>query len=181
MKSDHWLIFYDFLKVFPIGCHGNQSSSLISNLLAILRKDHPRIIPMKFQWNWTTGLGGVGFLSFSNRLPWQPEFFMDFNSFSYFEKGSPKHHSYKVSMKLDYWLRRSRLFCKILSFSNRLPWQPEFFMDFNSFSCFEKGQPKDHSYKVSIKLDNWLRRSRLFKFFQLVAMATRVLHGFQFV
>ena len=50
--------------------------------------------------------------NFSNRLPWQPKFFMDFNSFSYFEKRSPTHHSYKVSMKLDYWLRRSRIFCK---------------------------------------------------------------------
>ena len=135
---------------------------------------------MKFKWNWTTGLGGVGFLSFSNPLPWQPKFFMDFKSFSYFEKRTPKHHSFIVSMKLDYWLRRSRIFCKILSFLNRLPWQPEFFMDFNSFSNFEKGPPKDHFYKVSMKLDYWLRRSRLFKFYQSVAMATRVLDGFQF-
>ena len=119
-------------------------------------------------------------LSFSKQLPWQPEFLMDFNSLSNFEKELPKHHNYEDSMKLDYWLRRSKIFCNFLSFSNRLPWQHEFFMDFNYFSNFEKGPPKDHFYEVSMKLDYWLRRSSFFKFFQTVAVATRVLDGFQF-
>ena len=41
LKSDHWLSFYKFFQVFPIGCHGNQSYAGISILLAIFRKDHP--------------------------------------------------------------------------------------------------------------------------------------------
>ena len=46
------------------------------------------------------------FLSFFNRLPWQPEFFMDFNSFSYFEKGPPKDHSCEVWWILAKWFKR---------------------------------------------------------------------------
>ena len=35
-------------KVFPFGCHGNQSSAWNHILLAILVKGHARIIPVKF-------------------------------------------------------------------------------------------------------------------------------------
>ena len=35
-------------KVLAFGCHGNQSSALISILLAILKEDQPRINSVKF-------------------------------------------------------------------------------------------------------------------------------------
>ena len=33
LESGQWLIINDFLKVFPIGCHGNQSPAGISIIL----------------------------------------------------------------------------------------------------------------------------------------------------
>ena len=43
-------IFYKkIFKVFPFGCHGNQNSALNGNILATLKGDHPRIIPIKFR------------------------------------------------------------------------------------------------------------------------------------
>ena len=35
-------------EVFAFGCHGNQNSAWNGNLLATLKEDHPRIIPVKF-------------------------------------------------------------------------------------------------------------------------------------
>jgi hypothetical protein len=54
---------------------------------------------------------------------------MDFNSFSYFEKGSPKDHSYEVSMESGYWLRRSRLLKQKLTDGRRTE------SDHNSSPC----------------------------------------------
>jgi hypothetical protein len=42
-----------FFKVISIGCHGNQRSPWNSIILAILKKDHPMIIPAKFGLNTT--------------------------------------------------------------------------------------------------------------------------------
>jgi hypothetical protein len=39
-------------KVFPFGCHGNQSSAWNSNFLTILKGHHLSIIPVKFHQNW---------------------------------------------------------------------------------------------------------------------------------
>ena len=40
-------------------CRGNQSSDQNLILLAILVKCHLGNIPVKFEWNWLIGLGGV--------------------------------------------------------------------------------------------------------------------------
>ena len=75
-----------------------------------------------------------------------------------------------------------------LSFFDRLPWQPEFFMDLISFSYFEKEPPNDHSYEVWLKEDNcFLRDLSQFKvtgwyrvsgfrgpFFRLITLKTTV-------
>ena len=45
-------------KVFPFGCHGNQSSAWNGILLTTFVEDHPRNIPVKFYQNWPSGLGG---------------------------------------------------------------------------------------------------------------------------
>ena len=51
-----WFILRRFFKVFPFGCHGNQSSVRISILLAILVEAHARNIHVKFQSNRASGL-----------------------------------------------------------------------------------------------------------------------------
>ena len=47
----------DIFEVFAFRCHGNQNSSWNGNLLANLKGDHPRIIPVKFGEILRSGLG----------------------------------------------------------------------------------------------------------------------------
>ena len=51
-------------------------------------------------------LGEDDFLNFSFRLPWQPEFCMEFISLGNFHKGPSQEHSYEVWRKLAQWFRR---------------------------------------------------------------------------
>ena len=44
---------------------------------------------------------------------------------------------------------------RILNFSFRLPWQPEFCMGFNSFNNFKREPPKEHSFEVWCKFAQW--------------------------
>ena len=64
-------------------------------------------------------------------------------------RGSSNNYFCKIILKSDHWLMLYDFFS---SFSNRLPWQPEFFMDFISFNYFEKNLPKEHSCEVWLKL-----------------------------
>ena len=50
---------YTFEILAPFSCRGNQSSDPNLILLAILVKGHLGNIPVKFEWNWLSGLGGV--------------------------------------------------------------------------------------------------------------------------
>ena len=50
-------------KVFSFGCHGNQSSSQISNLWSFMKVHHPKIISVKFHWNLLASFRGEDFLS----------------------------------------------------------------------------------------------------------------------
>ena len=69
------------------------SFSFGQDRLTILVDKHPRIIPMKFQWNWTTGSGGVGYKRILNNLTWWPSFESGPGRFSNFGRESPKDHS----------------------------------------------------------------------------------------
>ena len=49
---------YTFEVVAPFSCRGNQSSD--PNLILLAKvKGHLGNIPVKFGWNWPSGLGGV--------------------------------------------------------------------------------------------------------------------------
>ena len=56
------------------------------------------------------GLGQEDFLSFFFRLPWQPEFFIEFISLKYSESASPKDHFCEVSLKSVGRFQRRRFF-----------------------------------------------------------------------
>jgi hypothetical protein len=60
------------------------------------------------------------------------------------------------------------------------PRQPCFLSDQNFFKESKRGPPKEHSYQITMKSIEPFWRRRFFKFFLLVAMATRVLHGTDF-
>ena len=61
---------------------------------------------MKFQLNWTTGLGEVGFYVI---WPGDLVFKLGKDRLSNFDRELIKYHTYEVSIKLDNWLRRSRI------------------------------------------------------------------------
>ena len=50
----------------------------------------------KYQDSGPSGFGQEEVLSFSFRLPWQPEFCMEFISLNNNERGPPKEHPYEV-------------------------------------------------------------------------------------
>ena len=64
------------------------------------------MLQTKYLSSWPYGLFLEDFLSFSFRLPWQPEFCMELISFSKFERAPPKEHCCEVSLKLAKRLRR---------------------------------------------------------------------------
>ena len=89
-------MFKDF-SIFSSGGHLVYRSGTI---LAILVGSHLGNIPMKFESHWLKGSGGVSFLSklfmiFYFKL-WRPFCSLERNRFSYFRRGSPKHHLYEV-------------------------------------------------------------------------------------
>ena len=52
-------VFDKIFKVFLLGCHGNQNSALNGNIIATLKGNHPRIIPVKFGEILPSGLRDV--------------------------------------------------------------------------------------------------------------------------
>ena len=51
--------FWSFGILVLFSCCGNQSSDPNLIILAILVKGHLGNFPVKFEWNWLSGLGGV--------------------------------------------------------------------------------------------------------------------------
>ena len=64
----------------------------------------------KYESSSPYGLGQEDFESFFSRLPWQPEFSMEFKSLKYFESASPKDHFCEVSLKSVGRFQRRRIF-----------------------------------------------------------------------
>ena len=64
----------------------------------------------KYESSSPYGLGQEDFLSFFFRLPWQPEFFMEFISLKYSESASPKDNFWEVSLKSVCRFLQRRLF-----------------------------------------------------------------------
>ena len=57
-------------------------------------------IHAKYHPNLTSGFGEEDFQRFSFRLPWQPEFCMEWNSFNNFCRGPSQEHPCEVLSKL---------------------------------------------------------------------------------
>jgi hypothetical protein len=110
-----------------------QSSSRISIILAILRRDHQRII--------LRSLKDIGpFI--------QEEMLLFYHT-----------HIGKIS---------------------HAPWQQCLFMNHVKSVNLLRGSPNNYFCKVISKSAQWFILNEFSKFFQSVAMATRVLHGFHF-
>ena len=79
-------------------CHAHWQPCFlwIGSKVLFWQGNHPTTIYVKLFWNRTNDWFILIFISFFNWFPWQPKYFMDFISFSYFQKRSPKEHSYEV-------------------------------------------------------------------------------------
>ena len=73
----------------------------------------------KYLSSWSSSLCQEDFLSFSFRLPWQPEFCMELISLNNFRRGPCKDHSCEVSLKSHRWYYRRRWFCNLLTYDGR--------------------------------------------------------------
>ena len=58
-RGPQWPLYRSPVLIGPLP--GDLVLNQVKVILTILVGNDPRIIPMKFQRNWTTGLGGVGF------------------------------------------------------------------------------------------------------------------------
>ena len=88
-------------KGFYISCPSDLVFNQVNVILAILVENNPRIIPMKFQCNRTTGFRWVGFYRFLYNLTWWPSFQLGQCHFSNFGRELPKDYSYEISMESD--------------------------------------------------------------------------------
>ena len=66
-------------------------------------------------------------------------------------------HAYIKALALTVWDKK---IFKVFFF--RLPWQPEFFMEFKSLKYSERASPKDHFCNVSLKSDRQFQKRRFF-------------------
>ena len=140
----------------------------IKILWTILVEIHQRIIPVKLIWNWTSSFGEEDFFNFP---------------YSHISKTGPtpgshvfwdikilwttlvEVHPRIISVKL-FWNWTSSFgeedFQSFLYIAYKenwpRPWRPCFLRYQNSLNNFGRGSPKDHSYKIYLKLDQWFWR-----------------------
>ena len=146
-----------------ISCHGNQSSSWISIPLAILRKDHPRNIPVKFGWNWLSGLGGD--VVWSNC--WRTT-----NDIRYTTHDGRRTPDIQRSEKFP-----MSTLCSGELKTSHAHWRPCFLTNLDKNVKFVRGSPNNYFCKIISKSGKLLFFYNFFKDFPSVAMATRVLLG----
>ena len=96
------------------------------------------------------------FLSFSFRLPWQPEFCMEFISRSNFHKGPSQEHSCEVWWKLAQWLRRRCHLSKKLTHDYMLysencwpPGRGQFWPQGHNLGNLGRGKPDNATHQIS--------------------------------
>ena len=68
------------------------------------------MIHAKYESSSPYGLGQEDFYSFFFRLPWQPEFFMEFKSLKFSESASPKDHFCKVFIEICWPVSEEKIF-----------------------------------------------------------------------
>ena len=96
---------------------------------------------------------------------------MEHNYLKEFERGPLKEHSCNPISGLG-----GEIFTGFLIW---LQWQPEFFMEHNYLKEFERGPLKEYSCKIIMLSNQGLGGEDFYRFFTLVAMATRILQGTQ--
>ena len=109
VEDFHSFLYSHIRKTGP--AHGRHVYWHIIILWATLVKVYPRIVSVKFFWNWTSSFGEEDFQSIYKENwphPWRPCFLTYQNSLNNFGRGSPKDHFCEIILKLDqqFWRRR---------------------------------------------------------------------------
>ena len=139
----------------------------------IFEKGHPRNIPVKLFQNLTSSFGEKSFLRISScpcsvKSTYSPEPYYRQIKISQriFEKGHPRNIPLKLFQNLTSSFREED-FLRISTcpYSARSPHSPEpcFWADQNFANNFWKGSPKEHSYEIISKSDQWFQRRRFLK------------------
>ena len=86
--------------------YGSANLEPRSQIWTIFKEVHQTMFHVKYLSSSLYGLGGEDFLSFFFRLPWQPQFCMEFKSFNNFERTLCQKHLHQVLSNLAKWFMR---------------------------------------------------------------------------
>ena len=153
--------------------HQSHVSERIKISQTIFEKGHQRNIPVNYSRIWPAVSEKkislrISSCPYSARNPHSPEpcLWMDQNFTNNFEKGHPRNIPVKLFQNRTSGFREED-FLRISScqYSARSPHSPEpcLWTDQNFANSFWKESPKEHSYDIISKSDQWFLRGRFFK------------------
>ena len=108
-------VFTIYIYGKPMTPQGGANIDPRGIIWTILVELHQMMLHAKYLSPRPCGFGEEDFWSFFFRLPWQPEFFMEWNSLNNFERPSCKEHFCQVSLNLVERFRRRSCLKKLLT------------------------------------------------------------------
>ena len=104
---------FEEISIFSNGGHLGYRTVLTDTTL---KGDHPRIISVKFGWDWLSSFRGEDFFKISSPfflfLAWRPSWLEVGITGHNFGRGPSKDHYTKVWLQLAQWFLRRRFLCE---------------------------------------------------------------------